>query len=137
MNKSTIRLAQKELNILGASLTEDGDFGPITLAALKTHLASRSPRQITAEWTGWSKTRQLTAFIQLRAHDEGFDAGSIDGFWGPATEFGYNSLRYLREHGRELAVVHCQGTTSAPICERVGFRTVCDWEMYRSPAKVE
>ena len=99
MNKSKIRLAQNELNLLGASLTEDGGLGPLTMAALETHLATRGPSQIPVEWVGWSKTRKLIAFIQLRAQDEGIDAGTIDGFWGPQTDFGYGSLRYLREHG--------------------------------------
>jgi len=99
MNKTYIRLAQQELNRLGASLVEDGGYGLLTLAALDSHLTTRDPSEIPAEWTTWSKTRKLTAFIQLLAEDEGVDVGTIDGFWGPHTDFGYGSLRYLREHG--------------------------------------
>lgn len=99
MNKSQIRFAQGELNLLGSRLSEDGVHGPKTEAAITRHLKKRDPSELPADWAGWSKTRKMVAFLQLRAGDEGIDAGPVDGLWGPSTRFGYNSLRFLREHG--------------------------------------
>ena len=40
-------------------------------------------------------------------------------------------MRFLRERGVTLVTNHCVSTTSAPICARLGFRRVCDFEVYR------
>jgi len=46
-----------------------------------------------------SNNRRLTAFIQMLATDAGIDAGLTDGFWGPQTQFAFDSLLYFEEHG--------------------------------------
>lgn len=43
--------------------------------------------------------RKLTAFIQLQAKKIGIDSGLADGFWGPQTDYAFNALIHLQEHG--------------------------------------
>jgi hypothetical protein len=43
--------------------------------------------------------RRAVAFLQLMCIDAGFDAGEIDGLWGPQTEFAFESFEVLRETG--------------------------------------
>ncbi|MDP3463388.1 MAG: hypothetical protein Q8S18_11405 [Bacteroidales bacterium] len=57
-----------------------------------------SPAHASAILAG-SRNRQLTAFIQMLATDAGIDAGLTDGFWGPQTQFAFDSLLYFEEHG--------------------------------------
>ncbi len=43
--------------------------------------------------------RKLTAFIQVTASKLGIDSGLIDGFWGPQTDYAFNGLIHLQQHG--------------------------------------
>jgi hypothetical protein len=57
-----------------------------------------SPDHANAILSG-NANRQLTAWLQLLATDAGLDSGLIDGFWGPQTDFAFNSLLFLHENG--------------------------------------
>lgn len=47
-----------------------------------------------------NRKRKATAFAQLTAHENEIDAGKVDGFLGPQTDFAIVSLLFLVEHGR-------------------------------------
>ena len=97
MNTSQIRFAQRELQELGEPVEETGLLDDASAAAVGKRLRRRD--DLPDGWTGWSRTRQMVAFVQSLATDEGIDVGALDGLWGPNTDFGYSSLRFLREHG--------------------------------------
>jgi hypothetical protein len=46
-----------------------------------------------------SFNRKAIALIQLLASDRGIDAGAIDGYWGPQTQFAYDALLFYETHG--------------------------------------
>lgn len=60
--------------------------------------ADLSPAHANGILTG-SRNRQLSAFIQLVASDNGIDAGIVDGFWGPQTAYAFDALLFMDEHG--------------------------------------
>jgi ribosomal protein S18 acetylase RimI-like enzyme len=43
-------------------------------------------------------------------------------------------MRFLRDRGVAIVTNHCVSTTSAPICARLGFRTICVFDVYRFDA---
>jgi len=106
VNKSMIRFIQSELNQSGyACGNADGICGPRTLEQLNHALAAfamrpAQPNGLPADWERWSKRRKLTAYIQALASQEQIEPGAIDGYWGPQTDFAYETLSFLREHGR-------------------------------------
>jgi len=98
--KSQVKLAQRHLTEGGFEPGPiDGDHGPRTEAAVDRALTARTS-QLPTDWKSWSKKRKIIAYIQLLCVDAGIDTGLIDGFWGPQTEFAYESLVYLELHGQ-------------------------------------
>jgi len=101
MRTAAIRLIQKRLADRGHYRGAiDGLRGPLTHAAVQAALQGRSG-DLPAGWTRWSNKRKSIAYLQLSAHDEGIDAGAIDGWWGPQTEFAVDALEEKLETGRE------------------------------------
>ena len=99
MLKSIIKFAQAQLNNGGFDVgPEDGIYGDITLQATENALQSRG-EQAPEGWRGWSKKRKLVAYIQMLCKMRDIECGKVDGFWGPQTEFAYESLNHLIEHG--------------------------------------
>lgn len=85
VNKDVIKLVQTSLNRhYSASLKVDGVAGKATAAELL---------KITAIPSHWGMERQLVGYIQHICNFEDIDAGPVDGFWGPQTEYGYEVLR--------------------------------------------
>ncbi|MHA1528973.1 MAG: M15 family peptidase [Alphaproteobacteria bacterium] len=92
MNVSAIRLLQTRLAELGHYHDDiDGQRGPNTHAAVIAALAPRSG-DMPPGWRDWSDKRKSIGFLQLWCHDEGIDAGNIDGRWGPQTRFAVDAL---------------------------------------------
>jgi hypothetical protein len=77
----------------------DGDRGPKTNKAATAALKASSDPELPSDWQNWSSKRRAIAVLQLAAKAEGIETGSIDGWWGPQTEFAYDSLRTKRETG--------------------------------------
>ncbi len=98
MNTSQVRFAQRKLQAHGVTVDENGLLDEATERAVESQLKRRP--ELPAAWKEWSTTRKVVAFLQLLATDAGVDVGSIDGLWGPNTDFGYSSLRHLDEHGQ-------------------------------------
>lgn len=101
---SAVRLAQRHLRQGGFEPGPvDGLLGPGTEGALDRALAARrgelSPRHAAGILAGGSRPRKVTAWLQLLAHDAGIDAGPVDGYWGPWTDYAVLELSYFEQHG--------------------------------------
>ena len=99
MNVSAIKLIQnmlKSLSLYDGKI--DGARGPKTNGAIDIALNERSS-DLPNEWKTWSNKRQAIAFLQLMAVDKDIDTGSIDGWWGPQTEFAFECLQSVSETG--------------------------------------
>ena len=85
INKDVIKLVQRSLNNhFELTLKVDGIAGKKTTASLQ---------RVRAIPTHWQLERQMIAYIQYICDFEGIDAGPIDGYWGPQTEYGYEILK--------------------------------------------
>jgi len=100
MKKSIIKFAQAQLNAGGFDAgPEDGIYGDQTLKAVEKALEQWGD-QAPDGWRTWSENRKLVAYIQMLCKEAKIEVGKIDGFWGPQTEFAFESLSHLDEHGR-------------------------------------
>lgn len=85
MNIDIIKFIQQQLNKqFNLNLTIDGDAGAQTLSGIM--LVKDIP-------TDWTKERKLVGYIQYLCKQEGIDTGTLDGYWGPQTEYGYEQLQ--------------------------------------------
>lgn len=100
MKTSAVRLVQEKLKELGFYKAKiDGDRGPKTNAAVLTALGAWAG-DLPVGWREWSERRRAVAFLQLWCRDEGVEAGPIDGWWGPQTDFAFERLVEIRETGK-------------------------------------
>jgi hypothetical protein len=82
--KKHIKVIQNQLNKLGYnSEIEDGIFGNKTKAALN-HID-----ELPIEW---DNERRAIGFIQFACKKNFINAGKIDGYWGPQTEYAFETL---------------------------------------------
>ncbi len=89
--KEHIKLIQNQLNKFGYNAgDEDGIIGSNTKTALGR------VTEIPAEW---NFTKKAIAFIQIACTNNGIDAGTIDGYWGPQTDYAFNVLLEFVETG--------------------------------------
>jgi hypothetical protein len=96
---AAVRAIQRRLKELGHYAGRiDGDRGPQTDRAVDLALAARSG-ELPDAWPGWSGERKAVASLQMMCIDAGLEAGEIDGFWGPQTEFAFASFEVLRKTG--------------------------------------
>jgi len=94
------KLIQSELKRQGHYTGKiDGDRGPKTDLALEASLTSQASA-LPDGWQEWSSKRKAIAVLQLAATSEGIDAGDIDGWWGPQTEFAFDALYAKRNDGQ-------------------------------------
>jgi hypothetical protein len=100
MKKGIIKSAQEQLNAGGFDAGPvDGMYGDRTLGAVENAL-EKWGSQIPDDWRKWSKRRKLIAYIQMLCKEKEIEVGKIDGFWGPQTEFAYDSLSHFIEYGQ-------------------------------------
>lgn len=89
MTKKQIKFVQTKLNARGINAgPADGLIGNKTLDALN---------QVEAIPQSWSNKRKVVAFIQLLAKEKNIETGVIDGYWGPQTEFAFETLVELEQ----------------------------------------
>lgn len=67
----------------------DGKIGPKSLASFAKYQGVN---------TVWSTERQIAAVIQLRCNELNFNAGKVDGFWGPSTDAAYKQFLFYVEN---------------------------------------
>ncbi len=95
IGKQRVRFIQQQLNALGHNCGKaDG------IAGSKTYGALAKIEQIPEDW---SRKRRLVGFIQWRCEQEGFEAGPLDGYWGPQTEYAFECLLEKLETGEAPA----------------------------------
>ena len=83
-NKKLIKFAQEQLSQRGpVSLVADGIAGPATINALAL---------IPTISSNWSAAKMVVGYVQHVCHEEGIEAGPIDGLLGPQTEYAYGQL---------------------------------------------
>ncbi len=93
MTKNAIKLVQNQLNAMGFDAgPEDGILGKRTSNALDQ-----------LDWfpANWSKKKKAVGFIQKLAKEKEIECGKIDGYWGPQTEFAFESLQGIIREDRE------------------------------------
>ncbi len=99
MKVGEIRIIQNNLvegNFYSGAV--DGKRGPKTNKAIEAALIKRKAN-LPVDWQQWSDKRQAIAYLQLLCHDNGIDAGKIDGFNGPTTESAVQLLSALLTSG--------------------------------------
>lgn len=85
ITKEMIKFVQGSLNIrYGHNLVVDGDAGKKTQAALMS---------VPVLPTDWTLKRKLIGYGQHICALKGINAGPIDGYAGPQTEYGFEQLR--------------------------------------------
>jgi len=88
---NTVQIVQFGLNKhYRQTLIADGVLGPNTIGAID---------KVSLIPFHWNDDRKVLGFIQVFALIEGINAGPIDGYNGPQTEFAVGQLDYLIEHG--------------------------------------
>jgi hypothetical protein len=86
-----IKIVQTSLNRhYKHNLKVDGIAGKNTIAALL---------QVSAIPTHWSDERKIIGYVQHICSVESINAGPVDGYWGPQTQYGYEQLEHLFLYG--------------------------------------
>lgn len=99
--KTAIRIIQKALKAAGRNPGPiDGEAGAKTRKAFGLELKKKSG-QLPDGWEDWTERRKGIAYLQILATEAGYDAGPIDGLWGPMTEHGVDSLIHKDEHNED------------------------------------
>ena len=100
MIAAAVRRIQTRLEALGHDAGGiDGRRGPRMNRAVGEALEARAG-ELPADWRAWSDKRRAVAFLQLWCRDEGIDAGPVDGWWGPQTDYAYGALDETLDTGR-------------------------------------
>jgi hypothetical protein len=91
ITKSLAQVIQKCINKrFHAGLSTDGIPGARTVAAIDN---------ITSIPSHWLSERKLIGAIQFFCTMHGINAGTVDGYWGPSTEYGAEQLELLVRSG--------------------------------------
>jgi hypothetical protein len=76
----------------------DGRIGDNTYRAVNYALTRRKSA-LPSGWQGWSNPRKSVAYLQLLCKERAIDVGEIDGFWGPQTDYAFDTLAHILETG--------------------------------------
>lgn len=99
MDRDTIRRIQTRLSELGHYHHEiDGLRGDNTHSAVRAALEALGT-EIPSDWRDWSEKRQTIGFFQHYCWSKQIDAGPIDGWWGPQTDYADLALAQLLTTG--------------------------------------
>jgi len=100
MNVGAVRVLQAQLRAKGAQPgAVDGRMSAATRAAIARTLARLDP-ETESDWHGWPVARQDMLCLQALCREAGLDAGKLDGWWGPQTEFACSQLGHLQADGQ-------------------------------------
>lgn len=99
MKVATIRIIQQSLDQEGfPSGGVDGRLGDNTYKAVTTALGART-NKLPTDWRDWSNSRRAVAYLQCLCREHDIDTGDIDGYWGPQTEYAFDTLAQLLQKG--------------------------------------
>ncbi len=79
--------------------TADGLLGYNTYRAINDALTKRK-QELPGDWPGWPNARKTVVYIQLLCKERGIEVGDIDGYWGPQTDFAFDTLVHILETGQ-------------------------------------
>lgn len=100
MHKQAIKIVQIYLKDESSfSGMPDGIDGPATEKGVLKVLHKRAG-DYPAEALQWPHSRRMVLVFQLVCEDKKIPAKPLDGYWGPTTQYAYDSLIYLLENGR-------------------------------------
>ncbi len=98
MNVAQIRLLQQLLKHEGLDPGPvDGKLGAKTYAAATAALTQR--QDLPQQWQTWSNRRQVVLLLQWYARRAGLQVGTLDGLYGPQTEYASGQLAHLQATG--------------------------------------
>jgi Putative peptidoglycan binding domain len=99
MQSAAVKLIQSRLNAEGFTPGGiDGKLGSDTYTAVEKALLARND-MLPQDWREWSNTRKTIAYLQLLCSERQIAVGPVDGYWGQQTDYGFETLAYLLEHG--------------------------------------
>jgi hypothetical protein len=99
MQATAVRVVQQSLINEGFTPGDvDGKLGVNTHQAIMNALGKRSG-ELPADWQGWPNARKAIAYLQCLCQEHRIDVGAIDGYWGPQTDYAFDTLRQLLEKG--------------------------------------
>jgi hypothetical protein len=99
MKTTAVRLMQEVLREEGFQPGPiDGRPGDTTYAAVAQALTGRGAT-VPPGWEDWSNHRKAVAYVQILCREKNIEVGEIDGYWGPQTDYAFETLTYLRQHG--------------------------------------
>ena len=99
MKTAVVRMIQQSLINEGFKPgTVDGQLGDNSYKAVNAALTKRKAA-LSGDWPAWSNPRKAVAYLQLLCKERKIDAGDIDGFWGPQTDFAADTLTQLLQTG--------------------------------------
>ena len=95
MLKRAVTLVQQHLKDKGHyGGTVDGNAGPVTDAAVTLLLTPRQA-ELPPGALGLPTERRMILALQLMCGDRGIECKPVDGYWGPVTQYAYESLLQL------------------------------------------
>lgn len=126
MTPATIKIIQDSLNKhYRQSLTVDGIAGRKTEAALMA---------VSAIPNHWSKDRKMIGYIQHVCALEGINAGPVDGYWGPQTDYGFSQLKEALKTGSAPQPWRDdEGIGARPVAGSWPVQTQSELERYYGP----
>lgn len=77
MNVEVVKFVQTSFGLI-----PDGIVGPMTLSML----------EMSAVPAEWSNERKVVGYFQMKAKENGFDPGLVDGYWGPQTQHAWDTM---------------------------------------------
>ena len=99
MKTAAVRVAQQSLIEEGfLSGGVDGQLGDNTYNAVIKALEGRKAK-LPEDWPSWSNSRKTVAYLQFLCKEHDIDTGDIDGYWGPQTDYAFDTLAQLLEKG--------------------------------------
>ena len=100
MNSSIVSVAEELLKESGFNPgPADGVITSETAEALRLALKTKKAN-LPRKWESWPPSRMVVAWIQASCLSNNINSGPVDGLWGPSTEHAFESLTYLRRHGK-------------------------------------
>lgn len=126
MSPSIIKIIQSSLNShYKQNLVVDGMAGKKTFAALM---------QVSAIPTHWEDERKLVGYIQHICQLEDINAGPVDGYWGPQTDYGYSKLKEALTTGQpQQPWRDDEGIGATPVAGSWPVQTQSELERYYGP----
>lgn len=99
MKAAAVRIAQQSLIDEGWEPgIVDSKAGVNTYGAVEKALQNRQS-QLPTDWPSWPNPRKIVAYLQCLCAERAIDVGDIDGYWGPQTDFAFDTLSQLLRKG--------------------------------------